>query len=77
METIDEATLWGVDFSDYKMIFVGDERFRNEHLIPVNDYPSIIANYYFGQEFGLTDYDGVSKLASNAPLSVRKDFQVI
>jgi len=60
----------GNDFSDYKFIFVGDERFRNEYLIPVENYPTIISNYFFGEEWGLTN-DGISKLTSNQPLSVR------
>ena len=64
-------------FSNYKLIFVGDERFRNEDKIPVNEYPSIISNYYYGEEWGLTDNDGISKLASNNPLSVRKGNKVI
>jgi len=77
VELIDEINLRSVDFSNYKFIFVGDERFRNEDEIPVGDYPSILANYYYGEDWGLTDNDGVSKLASNAPLNVKKDGRVI
>ncbi len=65
------------DFSDYKLIFVGDERFSNPENIPVDKVPTVIANYYHGGEFGITDYDGVSKLASNVPLSVKKGNQVL
>ena len=76
VDLIDEKYLPN-DFSDYKFIFVGDERFKNENRIPVNNYPSIITNYYYGNEWGLTDQDGISKLGSNSPLNVRKNGQII
>ena len=75
VDLIDETKL-PVDFKGYKLIFVGDERFKNQKLIPVSDYPSIITNYYFGSEFGLTDRDGISQLAANSPLSVVMDHKV-
>ncbi|MBS3080567.1 putative metal-binding motif-containing protein, partial [Candidatus Pacearchaeota archaeon] len=65
------------DFSKYKFIFVGDERFNNIQKIPVGEVPSIISNYYFGHEFGLTDKDGVSQLAASSPLNVKKGGNVI
>ncbi len=77
VDLIDEQDLRGVDFSGYRFLFLGDERFRNQNQIPVDEFPSIISNYYFGEEWGLTDADGISKLASNAPLSVTKDGQVV
>ena len=52
VDEIDEGDLRGFDFSGYKMIFVGDERFRNEQLIPVFDKPTVIANYYRGGSLG-------------------------
>ncbi|RLI96352.1 MAG: hypothetical protein DRP00_05425, partial [Candidatus Aenigmatarchaeota archaeon] len=75
-DLIDEKTL-PIDFSDYKLIFVGDERFKHENQIPIEEHPTIIANYYFGKEFGLTDNDGISKLAATKPLSVKQDHQII
>ena len=63
------------DLSKYKFIFTGDERFLKN--IPVNNYPSVIESYYHGDDFGLTDAEGVSKLASAAPLSVLKNGQSI
>ncbi len=77
VDEIDENDLRGFDFSGYKMIFVGDERFRNEGQIPIYDKPTVVANYYHGGEFGLTDYDGISKLAGTEPLSVRKDGRIL
>ena len=69
-DLIDEKEL-PLDFSKYKFILVGDERFRKE--IPVGDYPSVVVNYHYGTEWGLTDRDGVSQLGSTAPLSVVQD----
>jgi len=81
VETISDTQiptkLSAANLNNYKIIFVGDERFRNVARIPVDKKPTIIANYYHGLIFGLTDYDGISKLASNAPLSVRKNSQII
>ncbi|MFH0712098.1 MAG: hypothetical protein V1889_03235 [archaeon] len=77
VDKINEKNLYGLDFSDYKMIFVGDERFRNEGRIPIYDKPTVIANYYHGEEFGLTDYDGVSKLAGTEPLKVKKGGKIL
>ncbi len=65
------------NFNNYKMIFVGDERFNNLNKIPVNQKPSIVANYYHATDWGLTDSEGVSLLAATHPLSVRKDGKMI
>jgi hypothetical protein len=62
-----------VDFSQYKMIYVNDENFREHSLIPTHSKPSVISNYYHGYEFGLTDEEGVSQLGSTSPLSVEKN----
>ena len=65
------------NFDDFHMIFVGDELFKNEEKIPIDKKPTVIANYYHGEEFGLTDFDGVSKLASRNPLEVKKDGRIV
>ena len=77
VDKIQENNLTLTNFSKYKIIFVGDERFRKVNLIPIFEKPSVIANYYHGKEFGLTDGDGISKLASNAPLSVKINSSVL
>jgi len=76
VELIDENDIRSVDFSDYKLIFVGDERFRKFDDFAVYKYPVIISNYYFGEEWGLTDHDGISKLAANQPMSVNINSKV-
>lgn len=59
------------DLSEYDLIYIGDERFDNIDQIPVEDFPSIISNYYHGEELGLTDAEGISQIGANYPLSVR------
>ena len=65
------------DLSDYKFVYLGDERYRNEDEIKIWKYPAIISNYFYGDDWGLTDRDGISKLASNSPLSVKIGNQII
>src|SRR4030043_226524 len=54
------------DFSQYKLIFIGDEKISKP--IAIEQYPSIVISYHMGQETGLTDNDGISKMASVTPL---------
>ncbi|MFT4303839.1 MAG: hypothetical protein ACMXYG_04695, partial [Candidatus Woesearchaeota archaeon] len=56
------------NLSSYKFLIVTADNFRN--YIPVNDYPSIIPNFFNGHDWGLVSNVGVSKLASNSPLRV-------
>ncbi|MBS3092298.1 VWA domain-containing protein [Candidatus Pacearchaeota archaeon] len=72
VDTIKASQVSSVDFSQYRLIFVGDEKFSNPRLIPVNDYPSIIANYYHGRDWDITDADGISKIGGTQPLKVKK-----
>jgi hypothetical protein len=57
-----------LDLSAYKIIFVGDEKFRKE--INVNKYPSVVSNYRHGYDWGLTDRNGVSQMGASRPLKV-------
>jgi len=59
------------DLSNYNFIYLGDERYRNDEKIKIWKYRSIVSNYFYGDEWGLVDRDGVSKLAASQPLSVR------
>jgi hypothetical protein len=65
------------DLSSYGIIYVGDERFRKKKEIPVGDLPTIVSNYHHGRVWGITDRDGVSKMASNARLKVNKNEEVV
>ena len=57
------------NLSEYKLVFIGDEKISKP--IAIEHYPSIIASYHMGQETGLTDNDGISKMASVKPLKVK------
>ncbi len=65
------------NFSKYKLIFVDDENYRKVSQIPIGDKPSIIANLFNGRSWGIVDNDGVSALASNSPLNVKKSADII
>lgn len=59
------------DFSKYKLIFVGNERFSDPEQIPVDKFNTLVANTYHVNEWGLTD-DDISQTASNSPLQVQR-----
>src|SRR3989338_7295808 len=65
------------NITSYKILFIGDEKFKNITKIPFGNIPTIFANYYHGEIFGLTDNEGISQLVSNSPLSVKKNNSVI
>lgn len=64
------------NFDQYDFIFLGDENFRNENDIPVNDFPSVIANSYHMDSWNFVN-NGVNQLGANHPLSVEKDGTLI
>jgi len=59
------------NFSKYKMIFVDDAYLPKSSKYPIYNYPSVIMNKYYGYQWGLTDYDGISQLASTSALYVK------
>ncbi|MFZ5955844.1 MAG: hypothetical protein ACOYT4_05465 [Nanoarchaeota archaeon] len=63
------------DLSSYKIIFLGNEEFRNINEIPKNR-PLIIMGSYHGEDFGLTQ-DEVSQLISNHPMEVVTDNGIV
>jgi hypothetical protein len=75
-DLIDERNL-PVNFGQYKLIFVGDENFRYSNRILVNQFPSVVANYYHTNFWGFTDAEGVSQLGADHPLEVKKDGRMI
>ncbi|MEM3121963.1 MAG: hypothetical protein QXH60_00785, partial [Candidatus Pacearchaeota archaeon] len=77
VELIPESRISTTNFSKYRVIFIGNEKFSNPSKIPINKFPSIIANKYHGSTWGLTDGDSISTLVSNTPLKVRKDGVII
>lgn len=76
VDLIDEKDLPS-DFSSYRFVYLGDERFRNDHKIEIWNHPTIVSNYFYGEEWGLTDRDGISQLVSTAPLSVKIGHRIV
>jgi len=77
VELIEDKNVGDVDFSDYKFIFVGDERLRNLKYISVDDIPGVIVNSKYAKQFGFLDKGRVSKLASNAKLKIKKNGDIV
>ncbi len=76
VELISEKNL-SQNFSRFKLIYVGNERFKNYKKIPVENFSSIISNAYYGFKLGITDRDGISRLARGSPLNVVKEGRII
>src|SRR3989344_1110348 len=55
VDNISISKVSSTDFSKYRIIYVGDERFSNPNIIPITNNPTIISNYYHGSDWGLTD----------------------
>ncbi|HRZ85603.1 MAG TPA: hypothetical protein P5277_02375, partial [Candidatus Paceibacterota bacterium] len=72
VENIKYTQILRTDLSQYKFILINDEKFPMSYVskIPVKDYNSVVINYNHGKVWGLTDSDGISKLAASHPLSV-------
>lgn len=60
---ISDSSVKTTDFSEYDLIFTGNERFRNHKHIPVNDMPSVISTYSHTKTWGLADNERTNKLA--------------
>jgi hypothetical protein len=71
VQLIEDASINSYNLANYKLLFLDDVRLRKTALKPIYNYPSVIMNSFYGKEWGLTDSDGVSKLVSTDPLSVR------
>jgi len=77
VELIEDKNVRDVNFSDYKFIFVGDNRLRNLKHISVDDIPGVIVNSKYAKQFGFLDKGRVSKLASNAKLKIKKNGDIV
>ncbi len=76
VEMIYDSELESVDFNDYDVLFIGDDRLRNVNMVP-EDKSLIAVNGHYGEMFGFTNSNGISKISSSRELSVKKDGQVM
>jgi cysteine-rich repeat protein len=73
VDIIEDSDVTNTNLNQYNAIFVGDGRVRNTaRSIDVSKFPSVIMNRHYGEEFGLTDRDGISQLGSSSPLKIRR-----
>lgn len=68
VELVESKNIRNFNFSGYDFLFIGDERLRNIKHLP--EMPVIVANRYYGKDFGIIEKGRISKLSSNSPLSV-------
>jgi len=73
VDKIKDKNILNYDLSDYRLIFIDDVRLRKTKNLAIYNYPSVIMNRYYTEEWGLTDADGASQLAANSPLNVKVD----
>jgi hypothetical protein len=62
---IDDGMVGSTDFSQYDLIVVGDEPLANAQNIPINQYPSLVANSYHADEWGFGDWIGTTAVGNN------------
>jgi len=69
-DIIEDSDIASTDFSDYKMILVGNERFDSVNEIPVNKMNSLMINTYHLEEWGWID-GGIGSVTSNQQLEAK------
>ena len=55
-DIINDNEITNTNFSDFKIILVGNSVFTNVNNIPVNQYNSIVMNQRYVEEFNIADY---------------------
>ncbi len=58
-----------INFNNYKLIFVPNQRFSNPSQIPINNHNSVVSNTFHLREWSLSS-DDISLIASSAPQEV-------
>jgi len=71
VDLIEDKDIMMTDFSDYDLIFIGNDRLRHAKHIPT-DMPTIVANKWYAKMFGFLDRGTANQLASNSKLKVKK-----
>jgi len=66
------------DFSKYRLVVISDNILRQTaKYYDISKYKTIVINRNYGEQFGLTDKDGISQLASSFPLNIVYDNSII
>ena len=71
VDLIDSKNIPGFNFSKYDFIFVGDDRIKNSKYL--SGFPIVIANGYYGKDFGISRKNSIKKIAANSPLNIIKN----
>lgn len=76
VEILEDRHIDHHDFSDTRIIFIGEGILKNIEKLP-QDVPMIISNHYYGRYFGLLSRGNLLKVASNAQLKASIDSEVV
>ncbi len=69
-DVVSSSQVSNTDFSNYKLILVGDEFFSNALQFPISNYNSLVVNTFHIDDWGISrNNPGVT--ASSAPLKIR------
>jgi len=71
VEVIEDTKIMTKNLNNYQLVFVDNAILRRTKNLPIYNYPAVIMNDRYGEEWGLTDDDGISQLASTTPLEVK------
>lgn len=74
---IDDDKIRQTNFSEYRAIFVGDEYLKNIKSLPKDSLPVIIANKYYGKDFGFLARGVISQMSSNSILRVDEESEIV
>ena len=75
VDKINANNVKNTNFNSYKLIFVGNEMLGNPKDIPVNDFNSVVANYFHEKEWGLTNGE-ISLIGANSNLKVNVNGEI-
>ena len=70
---IQDRELKSADLSNYDLIFIGDEKFKNIKKVDFFNKNVVSMNHYYEDRIGMAKLKGTSSLSSRSPLYVLKD----
>lgn len=69
VSVVDDDNINSVNFSKYKMMLVGNDKFANPQSLPVNNFPALIVNKYHMADWYWSS--GISFGSSSSPLTAK------